>query len=71
MNPLIDVFACFELNDCDAPILRAIKSPATAMEWRDADLSNRFIIGFTVDHEREVTPRDLFELSGVDVEPRR
>lgn len=47
------VYACFELNACDAPILRAIKSYAEAMDWRDADLANRFIVLFTLDHEPE------------------
>ena len=56
------IFACFELNAVDAPILRGLKTFARAMDWRDADLANRFMVGFTVDREPEVRPpRDLFE----------
>jgi len=56
------IFACFELNDVDAPILRALKTYALALSRRDADLMNRYIIGFTVDREPEIVPpRDLFE----------
>lgn len=51
---MIDVFACFELNAVDAPILRAVKTYAPAMAWRDADLNNRFLVAFTIDHEREI-----------------
>lgn len=57
-----DVYACFELNDYDAPVLRAIKSFDRAMTWRDQDLLNRYYVAFALDAEQiEFPPRDLFE----------
>jgi hypothetical protein len=57
-----DIFACFEFNEVDAPILRGLKTYGKAMKWRDADLLNRYFVGFYVDAEPEVVPpRDLFE----------
>lgn len=58
----MNVYACFEFNGCGAPILRAIKTYALAMDWRDADLMNRYLVGFTLDADPEIIPpRDLFE----------
>lgn len=59
-----DVCACFELNGLDAPILRGVKSYARALDWRNADLANRYFVCFALDAEPEVSPpRDLFEWS--------
>lgn len=58
----MDVFACFELNFVDAPILRGLKTYAKAIAWRDANLSDRFIVGFCVDRDPEVVlPENLFQ----------
>lgn len=52
LDKSVQVWACFELDGCDAPILRAIKTTERALEWRNADMANRFIVPFTLDHER-------------------
>lgn len=58
----MNVYACFELNGVDAPILRGIKSYSLALDWRNADLLNRYFVCFALDAEPEVSPpRDLFE----------
>jgi hypothetical protein len=57
-----DIFACFELNAIDAPILRGLKTYGKAVKWRDADLLNRYIVGYCVDRDEETfPPADLFE----------
>lgn len=57
-----DVYACFETCWIDTPTLRGIKTYAKALTWRDADMLNRFIIGFPLDSDPEVIPpQDLFE----------
>lgn len=56
------VYVCFELNECDASILRGVKSYAKAMSWRDENLADRFIVGYTVDRDPEVVlPDNLFQ----------
>ncbi len=62
------VCVCFELNGCDAPILRGVKTYARAMSWRDEDTANRYFVLCAVDSEPE--PPDalpLFEAVGVRV----
>jgi hypothetical protein len=43
------VFACFEFNSMDAPILRAIKTPEKALAWRDENYFERFLVAFAID----------------------
>ncbi len=45
------VCVCFELNGCDAPILRGVKTYARAMSWRDEDTANRYFVLCAVDSE--------------------
>ena len=59
-----DVYACFELDGYDAPILRAIKTYDRALKWIDKDMDNRFLMFFAVDTEPvTIPPRDLFEMA--------
>lgn len=68
-RPQGDVWACFELNAVDAPILRGIKSADKAYEWRQAGYADRFIVPFRIDHEPQAVEdeQDLFSISGVTV----
>lgn len=65
----MNVYACFELNGVDTPILRGAKSYGLALAWRNADLMNRYFVCFTLDTEPEVLPpRDLFEWAARDAD---
>lgn len=65
-RPAGDVWACFECNGVDAPILRGIKSAGCADEWLNA-APGRFLVTFRIDDEpvRLEPERDLFSISGV------
>lgn len=52
MSDAFQVYACFEFNAVDAPLLRAIKTAGRALVWRNEDLMQRFIVPFTLDYER-------------------
>lgn len=57
------VYACFEFNKVDAPILKCIKTFASALKWRDENYSERFLVGYTVDCDPVTMPP---EWSGED-----
>ena len=46
----LTIFACFEFNAVDAPILRALKTTDKALAWRDENYYERFLVAFGVDH---------------------
>lgn len=50
----MDVYACFELNTVDAPILLGIKTYAAAMEWCAENWSDRFMVCFKLDLEEVI-----------------
>ena len=54
-----DVCVCFEMNECDTPILRGVKSYNRAMKWLNEDLDHRFMMFCVVDAEpKQVEPKE-------------